>query len=141
MTQAVLEEKNTQTTQAEETQEPKVAKKASGSRRRVVVPNYEIYSREKGYEIVAEVPGVSSDGLEIELENRLLTVKGTSTVPSFEGFKALHTEFSMPNYQATFRLPPSVDGENITASLDNGILSLSLLPRENQRQNIKVTVS
>jgi len=110
-------------------------------KRRVVVPTYEIFSREGGYEVIAQLPGVAPAGLNVELENRLLTIKGSVAMPDLEGLKTLHAEFSLPDYQASFRIPADVDEEKVKADLENGILTLDLPLRERERKTIEVKVS
>jgi HSP20 family molecular chaperone IbpA len=108
--------------------------------RRIVVPRYEVFRRENGYEIHAMLPGVTRDGLSIELENRLLTLraKPQNIVP--EGLKPLYAEFSAADFEAAFRVPADVDETDIKAHLDDGVLILNLPSRKKVKQAITVNV-
>lgn len=117
------------------------AAQGKSSARRVVVPHYDIYSREGSYEVLTQLPGVSHEGLTVEVENQLLTVKGTAVMPSVEGLKPLHTEFSLPDYHAAFRIPAEVDTDKVEAVLENGVLSLKLGLRERKRQTVEIKAS
>ena len=126
---------------SQNTDQPSTQHAVPTRKRRVVVPSYEIFSREGGYEVIAQLPGVAPAGLNVELENRLLTIKGSVAMPDLEGLKTLHAEFSLPDYQASFRIPADVDEEKVKADLENGILTLDLPLRERERKTIEVKVS
>jgi len=81
---------------------------------------------ETGLEVLAVLPGVAPEELEIEVEGRWLTLRGKSrlfeTEQEFEG----RAEGEAPGFQRRFQLPFAVDGEASTAMLENGVLTLLL---------------
>lgn len=86
---------------------------------------------ETGTELVltAELPGMSRDDVEIELENNILTVRGekdeTRSEESDE--RRYHLwERRYGAFQRSFTLPRTVDGESISAEFENGILTIHM---------------
>jgi HSP20 family protein len=75
-----------------------------------------------------DVPGVSSDNLEIELENDVLTVRGERRYPYGEEHDRTwrRIERSFGSFERDLRVPRGLDATAIDASLDNGVLTLRI---------------
>ncbi|MEJ2722305.1 MAG: Hsp20/alpha crystallin family protein [bacterium] len=87
-------------------------------------PAVDIFETDQGLTVVADVPGVDKDGLDINVDDRILTIRGTISKPRREGI--ITEEFGMMNYFRQFRLSDEVDRTRIKAKLDQGVLTLSL---------------
>ena len=80
-----------------------------------------------GFHIFVDLPGVSSSGLSIDLEENELTVKGVSSYsPAVSAQGSLRLEFETPIFERTFTLSDMVDRECIKANLKDGVLDLYL---------------
>ncbi|MFV0422884.1 Hsp20/alpha crystallin family protein [Oleidesulfovibrio sp.] len=90
-----------------------------------VVPATDIIEMEDGFHIMVELPGVSGDGLNIDLEENEVVITGRSSYVAREGRK-LHSEFEPCEFIRTFTVSDVVDKERITASMKNGLLNLHL---------------
>lgn len=97
---------------------------ATRERVRYVTPAVDIYETDDSLVVVADMPGVKKDDLEISVENNLLTIHARPGVAMDES--ALMREFSLGEYFRQFTLGDKVDRDRITASLDQGVLTLSL---------------
>lgn len=93
-------------------------------------PLYNINGNAEAYEIRVELPGVPKSNVKLDLEENILTVRGerSSTVP--EGMKALHRELSPLSYLLRLRLNAPVNEDQMTAKLEDGVLSLRLPLKE-----------
>jgi HSP20 family protein len=94
-------------------------------------PLYTVGGNADVYEVRVEMPGVAKDGVKIDLEDNVLSIRGerkTANVP--EGWKPLHRELSPLGYQLRLRLNTPVDEDKLTASLENGVLTLKLPVKE-----------
>jgi len=91
---------------------------------RYLVPAVDIYETDDGLTLVADVPGVETDGLDIRVEEGILTIRGTSTWA--ERQNTSWREFEVVDYYRQFRLNDQVDHEKISAALANGVLTLQL---------------
>jgi len=75
--------------------------------------------------LTMDLPGLTTDDLEIELVNGYLLVRGERKRPQVaEGTRWAHTERTFGRFERRIKLPDGVDPDKITASMDNGVLSL-----------------
>lgn len=113
----------------------------NGVRRRVWRPAVEVYESGDALEVVAEIAGMSPEGIDIVLEDDILTIQGTRPDPSdceHRSYHIAHIEYG--EFAAELRLPFSVDTEGATASYDNGFLRVTL-PRSKGRTIVPTRVS
>lgn len=110
--------------------------------RRVYPPDVDI--RETGQSIVlmADMAGVSTEGLNVTLENSVLTIEGRGMLPSLAKHRLAYAEFGTGEYKRAFTISDEIDRNAITASLKNGVLRLEL-PKsgEAKPRTIKVEAS
>jgi len=90
------------------------------------VPAVDIYETREAVTLLAEMPGVSKDGVEIGLEEDTLTIKGTRGDYAIPGDKVLLQEFESGHYYRNFNLAETIDREAISAKMTAGILTLVL---------------
>ena len=78
-----------------------------------------------------EVPGLNRDQIKIAVENNMLTVRGEKTQEtSSENETFRRTERSFGSFERSFSLPAYVDTDHVQASLQDGVLSITLPRRE-----------
>ena len=106
-------------------EEQAVAPQPVTRERPFVSPNVNIVETKEGYVLEAEMPGVAREGLEINLEENVLTITGRR-VPDAGVVTLLYRESNPADYRRVFELSPSVDSEKITAQIEQGILTLNL---------------
>ena len=92
-----------------------------------------------GYTLELEMPGVTKDGLDIFVENNELTIIGRRSLPQVEGM-LIHHESRPDNFRRTFELDPSIDGDKISAKIEQGLARLTL-PKAEHVKPRKITVS
>lgn len=92
------------------------------------LPAVNIYETEDGYTLEADVPGVTREGLEIYLDQNELTLLGrrATTRPELRHYR----ESSDGDFRRVFELHPELDTDQITARVENGVLTLHLPKRE-----------
>lgn len=93
-------------------------------------PRYNVKGTADAYEVRVEMPGVAKDGVKIDLDDNILTLRGDRTASVPEGFKTLHRELSPLSYLLRLRLNTPVNEDKMTAKLDDGVLVLSLPIKE-----------
>jgi len=86
----------------------------------------DIIEREDGFHIFMDMPGVSKEGLLIDLKENELVVSGRSEAVCGGEDKYLEMEFCNTEYRRAFKLSNTVDREGIKAHLVNGVLELHL---------------
>ena len=102
-------------------------------------PSASVSETTDGYLLEVEMPGVNKEGLEISIENNELTLTGRRSLPAVEG-NLIHRESRRENYRRAFELDPSIDGNRITAKIEQGVVTLTL-PKAEHVKPRKITVS
>ncbi len=82
-------------------------------------PKSKIRKSERGHEVYMVVPGVSKDDVSVDIENNLMTV-------SYDERKEQDNVFATKSFSKSWKLPRNADIDNITASSENGILTINV---------------
>jgi HSP20 family protein len=104
-----------------------------------IVPPASVIEAGDGYTLELEMPGVAKDGLDISVENNELAIVGRRLLPKIEG-ALIHHESRPENFQRTFELDPSIDGDKISAKIEQGLVTLTL-PKAEHIKPRKIAVS
>ena len=88
-------------------------------------PAVDIFDTEKELVLLADMPGVGADDVEIDLRDNVLSIVG-KMLPEDEKGEFLLREYRTGNYFRTFRITEVVDQSKITASMSDGVLKLVL---------------
>ena len=111
----------------------------SGPSSRAAFPPINVFQTDDEYAIVAELPGVNKDNIDIKLENRRLSIQGHIDGDNYENFKPVYKEYSVGRFSRDFTLSSEIDTENIKASVADGVLTL-VLPKAKEAQIRKIQV-
>jgi len=104
-----------------------------------ISPPVDIYETGDSLVVVADLPGVTKDGLDIRVDDNVLTIQGkTAYSPPPD---LIHGEFSMASFFRQFSLSEEVDQEKISGELKNGVLTITLPKAEKAKpRQIQVKV-
>ena len=94
--------------------------------RPVFLPPADIYETRDNIVVLAEMPGVALDGVDITFERRALTIRGRSASNDHAGYQRVYSEYSNGDYERAFTLSENIDRERIEATLKDGVLHLIL---------------
>jgi HSP20 family protein len=94
------------------------------SQERYVTPSVDIYETADGLMVKADLPGVVKEGLDVRVENNLLTIRGKAQ-PAAPG-ETFYREYELVNFFRQFELNERVDQPKISADLKHGVLTLNL---------------
>ena len=97
---------------------------ANGSPEHYASPPVDIYETATGFALLADMPGVSQDNLEVSVANNVLTLKGR-VAQGLPG-KARYQEFEPASILRRFKLDNAFDTERVEAELRNGVLTLHI---------------
>jgi len=102
-----------------------------------VRPSVDIYEKEDGLTVIADLPGVLGDDLNVKVEDNILTIEAK---PKYsEPGEPFFREFKMTGFFRQFQLPEEVDQERISGELRDGVLKLHL-PRLEKAKPRKIKV-
>lgn len=89
-------------------------------------PTVDIYEEKDRITLVADLPGVHTDHLHVDLRDGVLTLRGEVTLPEQEGEVEVLHEVRPGTFFRQFRLAETIDQERIDAKLKDGVLTLQL---------------
>jgi HSP20 family protein len=118
------------------------AQQEGGERTRerpVFRPRIDIYETDQGLVLAADLPGVKPQSLDVQLENRILTIHGRVEDDAPEGYGRLYQEYEIGDFERQFTLAGDFDAEKVTANLENGVLRLTI-PRAPEPQARRIDV-
>ena len=107
---------------------------------RVYTPAVDIYETKESTVLLADMPGVDKQSLDIELEKSVLTIRGKVPVEEPKKANPVYREYEVGNYERTFTLAETVDTHRIEATVKNGVLKL-VLPKAEPEPARKITVN
>ena len=89
-------------------------------------PKVNVYEYDDKIGIVAEIPGLKKDQLNIEVEEGVLTSGDKHGITEDDGAKILRRELKSSSFKRSFQLGELLDGEKVKANFKDGILSISI---------------
>jgi HSP20 family protein len=106
---------------------------------RVFLPRVDIYETEEAVVMLADMPGVASDKVGIDLKDNQLIITGDIVPPLGEKEHLLIREYETGNYLREFTLGQLVDQKRIEAMMKDGVLRL-VLPKVEKAKPRKIEV-
>ncbi|NLC70391.1 MAG: Hsp20/alpha crystallin family protein [Desulfuromonadaceae bacterium] len=91
-----------------------------------IVPPVDIVEDEEGLVLVADMPGVEKEGISIDIENDILTIKGHVTEPFRGKGETILQEYGTRDYHRRFQLLEGINQERAHAEYNDGVLVLRL---------------
>lgn len=99
----------------------------SSSQQAVWAPRTDLMETEDEYRIHLDVPGMSKEDLNINYQDNQLTVSGErQSDRTDEGEEYVRVERSFGHFYRSFTLPQTVNADDIHATYDNGVLTISV---------------
>jgi HSP20 family molecular chaperone IbpA len=106
----------------------------------VYTPDVDIFESDTDITLLADMPGVNTDNLNIDLRDDVLTLTGDAITDVADTEKPVIVEYGVGKYHRQFTLSEVVDQAKITAELKDGVLRL-VLPKVEKAAPRKITVS
>ncbi len=103
-------------------------------------PAVDIHEADGAYILSAELPGVRPEDVDLKVDKNVLTLSGTrqySQQSDDKGYRRIERRYG--NFTRSFTLPEHVDADGIQASLENGVLTISV-PKGTKAQVRKIAV-
>ena len=107
----------------------------------LMMPQMDVRETENALRIAVEMPGVSPDEVEIQLDDDLLTIRGEKKLERRDDRENMHfTERAYGTFQRILRLPFKVDPTQVQARFDNGVLTVTLPKPKGQEASRRISV-
>jgi HSP20 family protein len=134
----------TDTTQLAERDQSAVARRDTEqpTHRITLTPAVDIYEDSQGVTLWADLPGVTKDKLDVKVHDSSLSIEAEAVVTTPANLRLQHAEVREPHFARTFTLSPDFDTSKIEASLQDGVLKLTIPRRDEARpRRIEVQTS
>lgn len=113
---------------------------AEQDQQRAVLPAVDVFEDASGITLLADMPGVPKDQLELKVEGDALLIEGGVSPRTPDGLEAIYAEVRVPRYRRSFTLSRELDTTRIEANLKDGILSLRI-PKQAHAQPRRIAVT
>lgn len=105
-----------------------------------IAPAVDVFEDASGITLLADMPGVPREQLELKVEGDALQIEGSVQPRTPEGLEAVYAELRVPRYRRSFTLSRELDTARIEAVLRDGVLSLRI-PKQAHAQPRRIAVS
>jgi HSP20 family protein len=106
----------------------------------VFTPDVDIFETDHKITVLADMPGVDADGVNIELRDDILTLSGDVKPWEEPDESDVLVEFEIGKYYRQFTLSDAIDQNKIDAKLEDGVLRLTL-PKAQKAVPRQITVT
>lgn len=107
---------------------------------RYYVPYADIYETEDSLTLVMEMPGVEKDDIEVKIDDDVLQIEGRIDFSNYAEMKPVYTEYNVGHYARRFSLSSKIDQARISATVNDGILTLTL-PKAAEAKPRKIAIN
>ena len=104
-----------------------------------LLPPVDVIEDANGITLLADLPGVPKDKLNLELDSDSLTIEGEVALNTPQDMEATHAEVRHPRYRRTFTLSKELDRDKVSAEFRNGVLKLRI-PKAEHAQPRKIDI-
>ena len=108
--------------------------------RRSVSPAVDVFEDAGGITLLADMPGVPREQLELKVEGDTLLLEGKVQARLPEGLEPVYAEVRVPRYRRSFTLSRELDTSRIEATLKDGVLTLRI-PKQAHAQPRRIAVT
>jgi HSP20 family molecular chaperone IbpA len=109
---------------------------------RALLPRVDVLEDTAGITLLADLPGVSKERLELKVEGDTLLIEGEVGTPMPPQMQSVYAEVRVPRYRRAFTLSRELDSARIEASMKDGVLRLRIPKQEHARpRRIEVRAS
>lgn len=106
----------------------------------VLRPPVDVIEDAQGITLMADMPGVSKDSLNLRLDAQSLTIEGAMSLQLPPQLDSRYAEIRHQHYERTFALSRELDGDKATAELTHGVLKVRI-PKTAQATPRKIPVN
>lgn len=104
-----------------------------------LMPPVDVIEDASGITLLADLPGVPKDKLNLHVEADTLTIEADLALDMPEGMEPSHAEVSLPRYRRVFTLSKELDSAKVGAEFNHGVLKLRI-PKADHAQPRKIEV-
>jgi HSP20 family protein len=93
---------------------------------------------DSAYTVTAELPGIDEKGIELNVQDGLLTLQGEKEAEKEEEGKTFHrVERSFGSFRRILQLPADADEGSVTAAMKDGVLTVDIAKTKQNTKSAK----
>jgi len=104
-----------------------------------VVPPVDVFEDASGITLLADLPGVAKDRLDIRVDGDVLVLEATASTTGPQNMELVYGEAQVPSYRRRFTLSRELDTTRIDAQLKDGVLRLAI-PKAEEAKPRRIAV-
>ena len=112
----------------------------AGATESVLRPPVDIHETAEEIVLRADMPGVTRERLEVRVDGNNLLIEGGIGIAPQEAMTALYADIRSTTYRRQFVLSNELDSANVSANLQNGVLTVRL-PKRAEHKPRRIPVS
>lgn len=116
------------------------ASSSEQEQQRAVPPAVDVFEDASGITLLADMPGLSKEQLELKVEGEALWIEGSVQPRTPDGLEATYAELRVPRYRRSFTLSRELDTTRVEANLKDGVLTLRI-PKQAHAQPRRIAVT
>jgi len=105
-----------------------------------LIPPVDVIEDKTGITLYADMPGVSKDNLNLQIDGDALTIRGDAKLEVPADLVSTHAEIGLTRYQRVFTLSRELDADKISADFNHGVLKLRI-PKAEHALPRKIEIS
>jgi len=103
------------------------------------VPRTNLYDKGDVFELIAELPGLAKEQLNLRIQGNYLELSGNLEISAPEGYTPHRNERGSASFTRSLTLPADINSSEVTATLKNGILTITL-PKAEAAKPCQITI-
>lgn len=127
------------TTEKQDGLDKKVSRTSAHRATVTYLPDVDITEDRERIRLIADLPGVAQSGVDVTVENNVLTINATNAATSPEGCTLAGQEYGIGNYHRDFTLTDAVQTDGITAKVKGGVLEV-IIPKREEVKTRKIKI-
>ena len=100
---------------------------------RALIPRVDVIEDDSGITLLADIPGVPKDKLDLRIDGDRLLIEGEVTTPTPQQLQSVYAEVRVPRYRRSFTLSRELDPSRIEANVKDGVLTLRIPKQEHAK--------
>lgn len=98
-------------------------------------PNVDVLDTPEAVLLMADMPGASSDSIDVSFENGILTIQASVQPRRRHAARPVLQEYGVGNFHRRFEVDETIDARNVSAEYRDGVLNVRLPKTQHARRH------
>lgn len=121
-------------------EEQAVVEAAPHRTERIFMPEVDVLECADHIRLLTDVPGATPESIDVQLENKVLTISAQAHTEPPEGYELVGLEYRVGRFRREFQIPDEIDADGIKAKMEKGVLEI-YLPKSDEVKSRRIQIS